>query len=143
MSARKILPLLVTSFILTLGGAVLAGGTPVSETVQGMDFNPADGVFVGFHATPNGRALGFYQHTEHTNHGIGNPGAKDHPPSPCFGLTHAWNASLRQGESARNRGIILQRLAEKQCYFSTDVSVDNTDPQNPIYTLDSITPNQP
>ncbi len=142
MTVSKLLPLVAASFVLTLGGVVMADST-ISENVQGMDFNPGDGVLIGFHATPNGRALGFYQHTDGTNHGIGNPGAKDHPPSPCFGLTHAWNNSLRKGESSRMRTVLLQHLAEKQCFFDTVVTVDSTDPANPKYILTSITPNQP
>jgi hypothetical protein len=48
-----------------------------------------------------------------------------------------------RGDGASNRSTLLHQLASKQCFFDTDVTIDNSDAANPKYILKSITPNQP
>jgi hypothetical protein len=126
MSARKFFPILVATFVLSLGGVVLADTPPTPEQIQATDFDPQDNQLAGFGARPTGQILNFYTHVQHTRHliSLGDNGTVIHPPSPCRRLTHVWNFAIRRHLPHSIQLVLLQRLAERQCFM--DVTSDET-----------------
>ena len=138
MFARRLLTVVPMSVVVLFAGVAFAGNT-TSADVQMMDFVEATETLLAY---PPGRALGFFKHTERTQHlpGVfGRHGTHGVPPNPCDGLTHAWNHVIREDNPGARRVqmVILAVMARAQCS-----AVVVTDPTTDPPTLVSITPSQ-
>lgn len=139
MLLRRLLTAVPMSVVVLFAGVAFAGG-PVTADVQMMDFTSSTDLLLAY---PHGHALGYYKHTDRTQHlpGVFGPhsthGTHGVPPNPCDGLTHAWNHLIREGhpDSLRAQMVILAVMARAQC---NAVVVTDTTQSPPV--LVSITP---
>jgi hypothetical protein len=124
--ARRLFPLLVAGFVLSIGGAAVADTPPAPEQIQATDFDTQDSQLAGFQTRPAGRVLAFFSHARTTQHlvSVGDNGTVIHPPSPCRGLTLVWNFAITRNLPRSIRMVLLQRMAERQCFM--DVTTDET-----------------
>ncbi len=136
-SARKLFPILVASFVLTLGSAGYADTPVAPEQIQATDFDAQASELAGFQTRPAGRVLAFFLHVAETKHliSVGDNGTVIHPPSPCRTLTFVWNFAVERNLPRSIRLVLLQRMAERQCYMDVQTNDQTTPP-----TLISVRP---
>jgi hypothetical protein len=133
MKIRLLCGALAASAVLLLAGTAFPGGTSSTTDNLLVDFNPQTGELWAY---PTGQGLATYLHDAKTVHAEADL-SRFLPPDPCFGLAHAWNATVRYDVShaAESRfvfDVLLSLMSNFQC--SASVTSTNGTPQ-PIVVI--------